>query len=140
MKRTVVVLLIFMWFALSVRAQYQASLLVEPLLHTDTTVLGQPIKYPGVASAEVTFSKVTIPPGASTGWHKHLVPVFAYVLSGTLTVELENGETNTFKTSSTFAEVFNVYHNGINKGDTDVVLLAFYLGGDGQPLSLKKDQ
>ena len=79
MKRTVVVLLIFMWFALSVRAQYQASLLVEPLLHTDTTVLGQPIKYPGVASAEVTFSKVTIPPGASTGWHKHLVPVFAYV-------------------------------------------------------------
>jgi quercetin dioxygenase-like cupin family protein len=132
--------LICTWFGLTVHAQYQSSVLVEPLLQTDTTVLGQPIKYPVFTKAEVTLAKVTIPPGASTGWHKHLVPVFAYVMQGVLTVELENGQTNTFKTSSTISEVFDVYHNGINKGDSDVVLLAFYLGGDGQPLSLKKDQ
>lgn len=140
MKKTALLALFFSCLCLVLNAQYQASVLVEPLLKTDTTVVGQPITYPAFNKAEVTLAKVTIPPGASTGWHKHLVPVFAYVLSGTLTVELENGQTNTFPPQTTFAEVFNVYHNGINKGETAVVLLAFYLGGDGQPLSLKKDQ
>jgi quercetin dioxygenase-like cupin family protein len=118
---------------------YQKDIRVETLLKTDTTVLGQQIQYPTFGINEVTICKVTIPPGKATGWHKHLIPVFAIVQQGTLTVELENGETNCFPVHSTFAEVVNTYHNGTNMGEEDVVLIAFYLSNKGDALSIKKE-
>ena len=94
-------------------------------MKTDTTSIGQKINYPHVQDAEVTMLKVTILPGGSTGWHKHEFPVFAYVLKGTLTVELENGKAFQFLENSSFSEVFNPFHNGINKGSENVVLMLF---------------
>jgi hypothetical protein len=35
--------------------------------------------------------------------------------------------------------VINVYHNGKNDGNEDVVLIAFYMGEKGKPLSVKKE-
>jgi quercetin dioxygenase-like cupin family protein len=120
-------------------AQYKKDVIIEPLLKTDTTSIGQKIDYPHVQDAEVTMLKVTIPPGGSTGWHRHEFPVFAYVLKGTLTVELENGKSLQFLKNSSFSEVFNTFHNGINKGSENVVLIAFYMGEKGKPLSIRKD-
>ena len=84
---------------------------------------------------EVTIAKVTLPPGTSTGWHKHARPVFAYVVSGVLKVRMQNGKVNEFLPSSTFAEMINTLHEGFNDTTTDVVLIAFYLGEKGQPLT-----
>lgn len=139
MKKALLSLLIVCVFCLPGCAQYQSEIIVENLLKTDTTVIGQKIVYPHFENDEVTISKVTIPQGKSTGWHKHSIPVFAYVLQGTLTVELENGSINTFLKNSTFSEVIDTYHNGTNLESQDVILIAFYLGEKGKPLSIKKE-
>ncbi|MDO9633554.1 MAG: cupin domain-containing protein [Paludibacter sp.] len=120
-------------------AQYKNEIVIEQVLKTDTTTIGQKIVYPQVQNAEVTMSKITIPPGKSTGWHKHAYPVFAYVLNGELTVELENNKSVQFGENASIAEVMETYHNGINRGTEDVVLIAIYLGEKGKGLSTRKE-
>lgn len=121
------------------KSQYNGEIKIETLLKTDTTSIGQRILYPNFKDDEVTISKVTIPPEKSTGWHRHEIPVFAYVLQGTLTVDFENHKTLQFSENSSFAEVMNTFHNGTNKGKEDVVLIAFYMGGKGEKLSVMKE-
>ncbi len=121
------------------QAQYNNDLIIEQILKTDTTSLGQRISYPANANDEVTMLKITLPPGKITGWHEHEIPVFAYVLKGTLTVEFEDGKTVKFAENSSFAEVLHTVHRGINKENSDLVLLAIYLGIKGRPLSIKKN-
>lgn len=130
--------LIVVSFALAGKAQYNNDLVIEPILKTDTTSLGQKISYPSADNAEVTMLKITLHPGTKTGWHYHDVPVFAYVMKGTLTVELENKKTLQFKENSSFAEVIHTLHQGANYGTDDLVLLAFYVGVKGKPLSIKQ--
>lgn len=129
---------IAMVVCLSAYSQYNKEIKIEQLLKTDTTSTGQTIMYPDFKQDEVTILKITFPPGASTGWHKHDFPVFAYVLKGDMTVELEQGQSLQFPESTTFSEVIGVFHNGVNSGDKDVVLLAFYLGAKGEKLSEAK--
>lgn len=95
--------------------------------------------YPNSQNNEVTISKITLPPGKSTGWHKHKFPVFAYVLKGNLTVEFENRKAIQFSENSSFSEVLDTFHNGINKGEEDVVLIAFFMGEKGKELSVHKE-
>ena len=137
MKR-VILTIIALCICFVLKAQYNNEIKVEQLLKTDTTSIGQKIIYPNFQSDEVTISKVTIPPGKSTGWHKHTFPVFAYVLKGNLTVAIDNKQTKQFPENTTFSEVINTFHNGINNGKVDVVLIAFYMGEKGKPLSIPK--
>lgn len=120
----------------AIRAQYNEGVRLEPLLKTDTTSIGQKITYPSFANDEVSIVKVTIPAGASTGWHKHLFPVFGYIIEGTLTVETKDGKSNEFTVGQAFSEVIDTLHNGLNKGKEDVVLIAFFMGEKGKPLSV----
>jgi quercetin dioxygenase-like cupin family protein len=128
-------ILFFISLMFGVKAQYNKGVLLEPVLKTDTTSIGQKIVYPQFDNDEVSIVKVTIPPGKSTGWHKHTFPVFAYVLQGALTVEVENKKTLQFPKGSSFSEVINTLHNGENDGKEDVVLIAFFMGEKGKPLS-----
>ncbi|HEY5509032.1 MAG TPA: cupin domain-containing protein [Paludibacter sp.] len=121
---------------LTAKSQYNKGVVLETVLKTDTTSIGQKIVYPTFASDEVSIIKVTLPPGKSTGWHKHFFPVFAYVLKGTLTVEVENKKTLQFPVNSSFSEVINTLHNGVNNGKEDVVLIAFFMGEKDKPLSV----
>jgi len=120
-------------------AQYSEGIQVEVLMKTDTTSVGQKIKYPKVDAAEVTVYKITMQAGASTGWHKHDIPLFAYVLQGTLIVERENGGRKEFKAGSAVAEMMDEYHLGLNEGKEPVILVAFYLGGDQKPLAIRRE-
>ena len=135
MKRLEFTLLV-LFICFCANAQYSKDVVLEPLLKTDTTSIGQKIVYPNFANDEVSIVKVTLPPGKSTGWHKHAFPVFAYIMQGTLTVEIENRNTLQFSANSSFSEVINTLHNGINNGTGDVVLIAFFLGEKGKPLSV----
>jgi quercetin dioxygenase-like cupin family protein len=138
MKRTVLSFIILFLFCIHGFAQYKKELIIEPLLKTDSTVIGQKIKYPVFENDQVTVSKITFPPGASTGWHKHMIPVFAYVLKGALTVQMENGICNTFQENTAFSEVFDTWHNGINLSKDETILIAIYLGGKGEAISIRK--
>jgi quercetin dioxygenase-like cupin family protein len=129
---------IILFICIAAYPQYSKGVTVETLLKTDTTSIGAKIQYPAFSNDEVTISKVTIPPGESTGWHLHEFPVFAYVLKGTLTVQFENNKTMQFNENSSFAEVVNTLHNGLNNGKEEVVLIAFYMGEKGKSLSILK--
>jgi quercetin dioxygenase-like cupin family protein len=122
------------------KSQYNKGLIIEPLLKTDTTMLGESFIYPDMQKDEITILKITFKPGQSTGWHKHSYPLFAYVVKGNLTVELENGKTMCYSKASSFSEIIDTYHNGVNKGKKDVVLIVFYLGEKGKSLSVKKKE
>ena len=129
-------IIILTCICLTAKSQYNKGVVLETILKTDTTSIGQKIVYPTFASDEVSIVKVTLPPGKSTGWHKHFFPVFAYVLKGTLTVEVENKKTLQFPVNSSFSEVINTLHNGVNNGNEDVVLIAFFMGEKDKPLSV----
>lgn len=136
--KSFILIIVSLCVCLSAYSQYNKEITIEPLLKTDTTSIGQKFHYPQFKEDEVTILKITIPPGESTGWHKHEFPVFAYVLKGDMTVDLERGKPLLFPENSTFSEVIGIYHNGVNRGDKDVVLLAFYLGAKGEKLSETK--
>lgn len=134
MKKKLLFLIVFC-ISIVANAQYNKEVVLETVLKTDTTSIGQKISYPDFANDEVSIIKVTVPPGKSTGWHKHSFPVFAYVVQGTLTVEIENRKPLHFKPNSSFSEVINTMHNGVNNGKEDLVLIAFFMGEKGKPLS-----
>jgi quercetin dioxygenase-like cupin family protein len=135
MKRIVLIInLVFISF--HIYAQYNNGIKIEKVLNTDTTTIGQKIVYPQFSDNHVTMLKITIPPGASTGWHKHTIPVFAYIIKGNLTVTFEDGKSFNFIAGNSIAESLNVNHNGINQGNEDVELIAIYLGEKGKPLSI----
>lgn len=105
----------------------------------DRTVLDQLITYPATGQAEITASIIEIPPGVSTGWHHHEVPLMAHVLEGTLTVtyDTETGEIEkTYGPGDTLLEAIGTHHTGRNDGDTMVRLIATYIGAVGSTNSI----
>jgi quercetin dioxygenase-like cupin family protein len=106
--------------------------LVTPLLATSQTVIGQPFAYPA-GQAKVTAVIVTIPPGGETGWHEHAVPLFGYMLDGVLTVDYGDKGTRVYKPGDSLMEAMDWPHDGANKGDVPVRILAVYLGAEGIP-------
>lgn len=106
---------------------------------TSTTVSdGSRIRYIRADDPEVTVLVVDVPPGGSTGWHIHPVPVYAYMLEGMLAVELENGKTREFRKGDAIIEVVNTLHNGYNPGREKASLVVFYTGAVGVPNVVKK--
>ncbi len=113
---------------------YQA--LLTPLLKSGTDVVGQPLQYPA-GSPMVTGAIVTLPPGGETGWHIHEVPLFGYVLEGTLTVDYGSKGIKTYGPGDSWMEAMNWPHNGMNKGTVPVKLIAVYMGGGDKANTVK---
>lgn len=101
---------------------------------------GQKLDYLKTDSPEVTVLIVEIPAGGETGWHMHPVPVYGYMLSGAITVEMENKEKYDFKEGDALLEVVNTPHNGKNVGKTPANLVVFYTGEQGKANTVKVDQ
>jgi quercetin dioxygenase-like cupin family protein len=81
---------------------------------------------------------VELPPGTETGWHQHPVPGYAYVMQGTLSLEIEGGKQLQFSAGQGFAETLNTLHNGRNLGKEPVKLLVTFTGEAGKPFAIKK--
>lgn len=103
----------------------------QVLLETDKTIVGEALSYPTQGPANINAVIVNIAPGASTGWHRHGSPMFAYLLSGELEVEYANGERMTVKAGDAYLGAMTLPHIGANLGDTPArVLTVFMRGGD----------
>ena len=120
-------------------ARDYAQAKVEKLEVTSTNYAGQPIIYPDTGKPEVTALVVHLPPGSSTGWHKHPVPVYAYMLEGELTVRTESGVEKRFVEGEPIIEVMNLLHNGTNSGGKTASLVVFYTGVEGVPNVIKSE-
>lgn len=106
---------------------------VQQLLSSGQTVLGQTVTYPATAPAKVTSVIVIMQPGEETGWHKHDVPMFGYILEGEVTVAYEEAGTRVYRKGDAVLEAIGTPHNGRNTGDGPARILAVFMGADGVP-------
>ncbi|MGV8057204.1 MAG: cupin domain-containing protein [Smithellaceae bacterium] len=120
-------------------AEYDSGVQAKVILKTAITGNGAPIAYLKTDQPEITAMTVDIFPGAQTGWHRHSVPVYAYVIAGSLTVNIEGNVSREFNAGDVIIEVVNTRHNGINNGKTPVKLIVFYTGAKDIPNVLKTD-
>lgn len=101
-----------------------------PLVSTGRTIVGETLRYPE-GDAHVTAAIVTLGPGDKTIVHEHGVPLFAYILSGELTVHYREHGARTYKAGDAFMEAMDVAHYGVNGGKEPVRILAVYMGAKG---------
>ena len=104
---------------------------VELLLSTGKTIIGQPISYPTSAPAKITAAMITMQPGQTTGWHKHDVPLFAYILDGELTVDYGTHGKRVYKKGDSFMEAIEAPHDGTSIGPAPAKILAVFVGAEG---------
>jgi len=135
-KFCLIICLILVPFSVNA-GEYAGGVQAKVLLKTSTTGNGAPIAYLKTDQPEITAMTVDIAPGAQTGWHMHSVPVYAYVISGSLTVNIEGSQSRQFNTGDVVIEVVNTRHNGINNGQAPVKLIVFYTGAKDIPNVLK---
>jgi quercetin dioxygenase-like cupin family protein len=129
----------FLWLPFgTLHADEYRNVTVSKVLTTSTASDGSRIRYLRADDPEVTVLVVDVPPGGSTGWHSHPVPVYAYMLEGVLAVEMENGKTFEFRKGDAIVEVVNTGHNGYNPGKEKARLVVFYTGATGVPNVVKQ--
>ncbi len=136
MKRAIVAVILCLLLVSSSYAGegYGSGVKTKVLARTSRTVSGQKMEYLKTQDAEVTALYVEIAPGEETGWHKHPVPVYGYVLEGKLTVESIDGRKYEFTAGDVVLEVVNIPHNGFNPGNVPLKLVVFYTGEKGKPI------
>lgn len=85
----------------------------------------------------VTFRKITIAPGASTGEHCHYGQLIAVVANGELThyASMYPGGAHVYKQGDSVVEGPGYRHEGRNEGKTDLVLWVTYITPEGKPLA-----
>lgn len=103
---------------------------LEILVSSSETILGQPIAYPP-GTPKVTAAIITMEPGQETGLHLHRTPLFAYILSGELTVNYGPEGERVFRQGNALLEAYNSDHNGRNSGTELTRILAVYMGAEG---------
>jgi quercetin dioxygenase-like cupin family protein len=108
------------------------GLRLTPVLETTTTFSGQPIRFPQ-GDNQFTAVLAEVAPGGQVGRHMHPMPLFVYMLEGTLAIEMEGHGTHNFSAGQGFAEVTNTWHNGRNLTDKPVRFLIVFAGQKGTP-------
>ena len=103
---------------------------VQHVLDTTMTVMDEKLTHMDGSSLHVTSMIVTIAPGEATGWHKHGVPLYIYVLSGEVTVDYGENGIRTVGGGGSFMEAMDVWHRGTNQSKEPVQILAVYMGSD----------
>jgi quercetin dioxygenase-like cupin family protein len=109
---------------------------ITQILETTTTAAGQPIRF-HQGDNQMTGFIIELAPGGQVGRHVHPVPLFSYILEGTLTVEVEGHGTRTFRAGEGFVDVVNLWHNGRNLGDRPVRFLVVFAGQKGTPTAIR---
>ena len=88
---------------------------------------------PGSTTHEAVMAIAEIPPGATTGWHRHPGIELAYVLEGSIVVQMAGHPDTTLVAGNSTRNVGA--HNTTNHGTTTARVLAVYLVEKGKPLA-----
>jgi quercetin dioxygenase-like cupin family protein len=108
---------------------------MEPLLQSSQSWDGQTYKAYPDGPPELSVLKIIIPANTELPWHTHPMPNAGYVLSGELTVQKKaTGEKKVLTAGQVLPEMVGQLHRGYT-GDMPAVLIVFYAGTKGLPLS-----
>ena len=114
------------WSVLSITpAAQQPTVTRKILLKQDSPVPGY----------EEDLVMVGIPPGGREGRHTHPGSVIIYVQEGTLTFDYEGKPTATYNPGDSLYVEPDKIHEGSNKGNTPVKVIATFLVKKGVPLT-----
>ncbi len=91
------------------------------------TTLGQDFKYPAGQPLIKAFN-IEIPVGKQTNLHKHLVPLYIYIVSGDLEVDYGSKGKKIYKPGTSYVEAIDWCHIGKVSGKTPVKVIGVYLG------------
>ena len=107
----------------------------ETLLRTGSSWDGEPYKSYPSGQPELSILKITLAPHTELEWHSHPIPNAAYIVSGELTLERKkDGKKQRFAAGQALSETVDTLHRGV-AGDEPVVLIVFYAGNSGTPLT-----
>lgn len=121
-----------------VAQQSSSPVQFETLTQTTKSWDGTPYKAYPTGQPQISVLKVTIAPHTEMKWHTHPVPNAGYVLSGEITGETNDGVKKHFTAGEVIPETVDIVHRGVT-GDQPVVLIVFYAGTPGVPLSQPAD-
>jgi quercetin dioxygenase-like cupin family protein len=99
------------------------------LLDTRNDILGQPFSYPA-GDARLLSDIITLAPGEEGALHRHLVPMFAYLLEGELTVDYGPQGRRNYRAGEALVEAVGVLHRGFNHGTAPVKILVVYISAN----------
>ena len=113
----------------------QSAVRSETLLRSSSSWDGEPYKSFPPGQPELSILKITLAPHTTLRWHSHPVPSAAYIVAGELTVERKkDGKKQHFAAGQTVSETVDTWHRGV-AGNETVVLIVFYAGSAGMPLT-----
>ena len=101
----IICLALFSWPVFA--ADYSAGVAARIISKSTMASNGKKLEYLKTETAEVTAMSVDIAPGSETGWHLHEVPVYAYVVTGKLAVDMADGKSYEFHEGQVILEVMN---------------------------------
>ena len=131
MKKIIVLILIISFYGCA----KTSTLTTKKLFNAEQlNALDQPIIYPTQQPAQVSSVVRVLKPGEETGWHKHMVPLHAYVMEGTLSIDFEiDGliQTETFSKGEAWIGAVDVWHNAFNRTDQPAAMMVVVMGADG---------
>lgn len=107
------------------------------LLQTEKSWDGAQYKPYSAGQPQLTVLKIVIPAHTALPWHTHPMPNAAYVVSGTLNVESQDGHSKkTLHAGDVLPEMVDRVHRGWT-GKSPVELIVFYAGVAGMPTAIK---
>jgi quercetin dioxygenase-like cupin family protein len=89
---------------------------------------------PGNPKYEAVMGISEIPPGGTSGRHRHPGVELAYVLDGSVELQQEGKAPVTLKAGEVIKNEANI-HNATNKGSKTVKILAVYIVEKGKPMA-----
>lgn len=107
-----------------------------PVLKSVQTASNRKLEYAKATQAEIVSVIGELEPGGRTSRHQHPVPVFVYVLEGTLTVQADGGQPREYAPGKAFMEDINHWHQAFNKGTAPVKILVVFMGEEGKPTTI----
>lgn len=107
-----------------------------PVLKSGVTAAKKAFEYPKSGKPEIVSVIGELEPGGRTALHQHPVPVFVYVLDGTLSVQAQGMEARDYKPGQAFLEDINHWHQAFNKTSAPVKILVVFLGEEGKPTTI----
>jgi quercetin dioxygenase-like cupin family protein len=88
------------------------------------------------APLDVTALRVTLPPGASTGWHRHPGPGFMVVVQGAVTLYANDCTKTTYTKGQAYVEVPGLVNLVRNDGPEPAVFVGEFIVPTTAPLRL----
>jgi len=134
-RRVLVILTLILTLQADTAQNGQSSVRSEVLLRSSSSWHGEPYKSYPSGTPELSILKITLPPHSKLEWHSHPIPSAAYIVAGELTLERKtDGKKQLFTAGQAVSETVDTLHRGV-VGNQPVVLIVFYAGGLGVPLT-----